>query len=218
MCNRSQSHRSPHLPGWSHCWHRWQQGWGDCRLLVEGDLREGKGERLEKLRAFTEAWTFCSGPDSSWKCHRAAAKSTELLPLVHSSNLLTKKHTVKPLAAPGDNALCPSAQSDWPFLSGSSKTMPPGLWSTWSKADPKFEVSNFCLRAAAVSAGFNVKGSCEKSPQKHTSLTLDSHKQTGQLSSWKSLDYSKSEILKFVFWHFLFLTEATRLEKSFKYH
>lgn len=57
--------------------------------------------------------------------------------------------------------LCQEAAKQCPLLSGLHE----------EKQIRGFEVSNFYLRAATVSAGFNVKGSCDKSPEKYTPLT-----------------------------------------------
>lgn len=57
--------------------------------------------------------------------------------------------------------LCQEAAKQCPLVSGLHQ----------AKQTRGFEVSNFYLRAAAVSAGFSVKGSCDKSPEKHTRLT-----------------------------------------------
>lgn len=73
---------------------------------MEGDLREGKGERLEKLEGSLKCQTFVLDLTAAGSTTQQQQRSTVLLCKAAAGNsiLRVKKLTVKPLAVTADDA------------------------------------------------------------------------------------------------------------------
>lgn len=103
--------------------------------------------------------------------------------------LPTKKHTVSPLAASGDDADRFHSKTD---LLWSRKTKSSGLWPTWSKAGSTFWSVKFLTHSSCLSSRVtNMKGGCSGSPEKHVLLTYSLSK-TNRLT----LPFQKSRLLQ----------------------